>query len=76
MTKLFTIVALSLALTGVANAGTYTDALRECGAKWRASDERKAVKKGEGMAAWQTYRATCTKAVGWESKRGRTAQKQ
>lgn len=67
------LVILSLvsanAQTVTAPSNTYTDALRTCAAEWKASDQRKAVKKGEGMAAWQTYRAECVKRVGYTSKR-------
>jgi hypothetical protein len=51
------------------NAGTYAEAMKTCGAEWRASEQRKAVKKGEGAAAWNTFRAECTKRVGYTSKR-------
>lgn len=51
--------------------GSYTDALRQCGAEWKASDTRKATPKGEGMKAWQTFRAECVKRVGWTSKRAK-----
>lgn len=67
------LVVLSLvsatAQTATPQGNTYTDALRTCAAEWKASDQRKAVKKGEGMAAWQTFRAECTKRVGYTSKR-------
>ena len=74
MTKLFTVIMLSLALSSVAHAGTYTDALKACGAEWRASEARKAVKTGEGNAAWQTFRKECTRRVGWDSKSGGSAR--
>lgn len=67
MNKLFIIAAL-LVLSGTAHAGTYLDAMRQCGTEWKASDARKAVAKGEGMAAWQAFRKECTARVGWEKK--------
>lgn len=48
---------------------TYVDALRQCGTEWKASDQRKATKKGEGIAAWNTFRAECVARVGYTSKR-------
>jgi hypothetical protein len=66
----------AFAVPQYANAGTYQDAMRQCGTEWRASEARKAVKKGEGAAAWNAFRAECTKRVGWEKKaRGSTAKK-
>lgn len=63
-------VATLLVLSAVsASAGTYLDAMRTCGAEWKASDARKGVAKGEGMAAWQAFRKECTARVGWEKKR-------
>lgn len=55
-------------------AGTYRDAMKTCGTEWRASDQRKSVKKGEGATAWNAFRAECTKRVGYE-KKGRGAVK-
>lgn len=52
-----------------ATTNTYTDALRKCGAEWKASNDRKAVAKGHGMEAWQAFRAECVKRVGYTSKR-------
>lgn len=54
-------------------ANTYIDALRTCGAEWKASDARKAVAKGEGVAAWNAYRAECVKRVGYTTKRGKAS---
>lgn len=68
--------AISISVGAIATAqeapkasGTYTDALRQCGAEWKASEQRKSVAKGQGMAAWQTFRAECVKRVGYTSKR-------
>lgn len=52
-----------------AHAGTYLDALRQCGSEWKQSDQRKQTKKGEGMQAWQAYRKECVDRVGYTSKR-------
>lgn len=73
MKKVIYAVAFATLLAAPAIAGTYVDALRQCGQEWRASDARKQVKKGEGTAAWNTFRAECVKRVGYESKR-RSAQ--
>jgi hypothetical protein len=71
------IVAAFVLVSGNAFAGTYLDAMRQCGTEWKASSQRAQVKKGEGMAAWQAFRKECTERVGWESKkRGSTAAKQ
>lgn len=62
----------AFAVPQIAHAGTYADAMRQCGAEWKASEARKAVKKGEGAAAWQAFRKECTARVGYE-KKGRSA---
>lgn len=64
------VVAVSLAITGAATAGTYADAMKQCGAEWKASDTRKSTPRGEGAKAWQTFRAECTKRVGYDTKKG------
>ncbi len=69
MRKIIIATVALLVLSGSANAGTYLDAMRTCGAEWKASDARKAVAKGEGMAKWQAFRKECTARVGWESKK-------
>jgi len=71
MRKLLLVSALILtpSLTFAQDAKTYLDAVRECGAKWRESAERKATPKGEGQKAWNTFRATCVKEVGYVTKR-------
>jgi hypothetical protein len=70
------IVALSVLGSVHAFAGSYQDAMKTCGAEWKASEQRKTVKKGEGAAAWNAFRAECTKRVGWEKKaRGSAATK-
>lgn len=51
---------------------TYGDVIRSCGTQWRASDARKAVAKGQGMAAWQDFRRECVKTSGYVSKRNRS----
>lgn len=43
----------------------YRDAVKACGAEWRASDARKQVQKGEGRAAWNTFRAECVTRQGY-----------
>lgn len=74
MNKLYTVMvaALVLVCTNMAKAdpaGTYTDALRTCGAEWRASDQRKQVEKGHGQEAWNKFRAECVARVGYTSKK-------
>jgi hypothetical protein len=66
------IAAAFVLVSGSAFAGTYQEAMKTCGTEWRASEQRKSVKKGEGAAAWNAFRAECTKRVGWE-KKGRGA---
>lgn len=73
MIKLITAVALFVSLANVAHAGSYIDAMRACGAEWKASDARKQVKKGEGGPAWQAFRKECTARVGWEKKGKKTS---
>jgi hypothetical protein len=63
------LAAIIAVIVTPAVAGTYQDAMRTCGAEWKASEARKAVKKGEGASAWQTFRKECTARVGYESKR-------
>lgn len=53
---------------------SYRDAVKACGADWRASDERKTVAKGEGQKAWNAFRATCVTAKGYVPKRGAKAK--
>jgi hypothetical protein len=57
-------------------ATDYRQVMRACGAEWKASDTRKGVAKGEGMAAWQTFRRDCVARSGYVSKRNRTANTQ
>lgn len=65
--------AFALTLTSsLASAGSYQDAMRQCGAEWRQSDARKKIQDDEnadGRAAWNAFRAECTRRVGWENKR-------
>ena len=68
MRKIIMLTALFVSLAGSANAGTYLDAMKACGAEWKSSDQRKQVRKGDGMAAWQAYRKECTARVGWTKK--------
>jgi len=65
-TKSIMLVALFLSLAGSAHAGSYIDAMKACGAKWRASEERKHVEKGQGTVEWNKYRKTCTAEIGWD----------
>lgn len=67
------LVASSLLILGAVcakaeGAGTYSDAMRQCGKEWRASDARKSVSKGQGAAAWQAFRKECTTRVGYAKK--------
>jgi hypothetical protein len=48
---------------------SYQELLKVCGAEWRASEQRKAVTKGEGQKAWNTYRAECVTRHGYVPKR-------
>ena len=79
MRKLIMIAAMVLA--GLAHgaalaqdAPDYRTALRTCGAEWRASDARKVVEKGKGMAAWQAFRKECIAKSGYVSKRRSVSQ--
>lgn len=55
--------------TGNENKATgfvsYRDAVKACGAEWRASDAKKAVAKGEGRKAWSEFRAKCVTDKGY-----------
>lgn len=67
------LVASTLLIAGALCAkaestGTYADAMRQCGAEWKASDARKAVTKGHGRVAWQAFRKECTQRVGYQRK--------
>lgn len=53
------------------DATTYSQAIKACGAEWKASEDRKADKS---MAAWQKFRATCVTRQGWKPKKA-VAQK-
>jgi len=65
---------LSLASIGAAfgqantPAPEYRDVLKQCGAEWKGSAERKAVEKGQGAAKWQEFRAKCVIDKGWGKK--------
>lgn len=64
------IITAALALATIVNtaaiAGSYRDALKACGEEWRASEQRKGVKKGEGAEAWRAFRTECTRRIGWQ----------
>jgi len=74
------IMVLAMVLAGLAHGAAlaqdapvdYRTALKACGAEWRASDQRKAVEKGQGMAAWQAFRKDCIARSGFVPKRNRT----
>lgn len=53
-----------------ANAATYQEVLKVCGAEWKTSEARKSVAKGEGAKAWNTFRAECVMRHGYDTKRG------
>ena len=76
MRRIIMIAAMVLASlahgAALADPVDYRTALRACGDQWRASDARKAVPKGQGMAAWQTFRRECVAASGYVSKRRTT----
>lgn len=69
MIKSFMVAAMVLGFIGVAHAGTYADAMKTCGAEWKASEARKAVTNGNGGPAWQAFRKECTARVGYEKKK-------
>lgn len=65
------VACVSLASIGAAygqtnKAADYREVLRQCGSEWKASDQRKAVVKGEGAKAWQEFRAKCVREKGWK----------
>lgn len=64
--------AILLAATTIpSSAGSYQDAMRQCGAEWRSSEARKKIQDDEnadGRAAWNAFRAECTRRVGWTNK--------
>lgn len=47
---------------------TYADVIKTCGAEWRESDAKKSTPKGEGMAAWNTFRVECVARKGYVTK--------
>ena len=49
-------------------APQYRDVLKQCGAEWKGSAERKTVEKGQGAAKWQEFRAKCVLEKGWGKK--------
>lgn len=53
------------------SAGTYRDAVSQCGKEWRNSDARKSVEKGKGREAWQAFRKDCVARVGYVTKKGK-----
>lgn len=66
-------IAFVLASVGFASAQeatkpTYLDVIRTCGAEWKDSDTRKNTPKGEGMTAWNTFRAECVSRKGYVTK--------
>lgn len=76
--RVHTTVALALAFSSLIVLGTtcatraqtdattsYSEALKLCSVEWKASDTRKQVAKGEGMAAWQKFRAACVTEKGY-----------
>jgi len=77
MRRIIMIAAMVLASlahgAALAEPVDYRTALRACGEQWRASEDRKAVPKGQGMAAWQTFRKDCVAKSGYVSKRRTTA---
>ncbi len=70
MRNILAIAALivSVVSANAENAATYLDVLRTCGAEWKESDTRKNTPKGEGMAAWNTFRAECVSRKGYVTK--------
>lgn len=73
---IFALPHFAMAQTAAPTTQSYQDVLKLCGAEWRASDERKAVVKGQGQKAWNDYRAKCVKDKGYVTKRGRSAAPQ
>jgi hypothetical protein len=73
----FAIMVNLIAIAAAQEAPTdYRQVIKACGAEWRASDTRKATPKGEGMAAWQTFRRDCVAKSGYVAKRDRKAATQ
>ena len=71
MRNILAIVALLFSVVSASAqtaAPTYLDVLRTCGAEWKESDTRKNTAKGEGMAAWNTFRAECVTRKGYVTK--------
>jgi hypothetical protein len=69
MRKLFAIAFIFGSIVSAnAQAPTYTDVLRTCGAEWKESDTRKNTAKGEGMAAWNAFRIECVARKGYVTK--------
>lgn len=79
MDKLLSVVA-ALAVGGFVNATAivasvaqdaprvvYTDAIRQCGAEWRARED----KNVKGVAEWNKFRVECIKKTGFVPKRAR-----
>lgn len=64
-------ILVSVVSASAENAATYTDVLRTCGAEWKESDTRKNTPKGEGSAAWNTFRAECVARKGYVTKSAR-----
>lgn len=62
-------VAVSLLFAGTASAETkfvpYDQALSACSAKWKESDERAKLAKGQKQEAWQRFRAACVTEQGY-----------
>lgn len=71
ITLSLTTAILLTATTLPSSAGSYQDAMRQCGAEWRLSEARKKIQDDEnadGRAAWNAFRAQCTRRVGWTNK--------
>jgi hypothetical protein len=75
---LASLVSLASIGTAYSQANTttqYRDALRQCGAEWKASEARKAVAKGEGAKAWQDFRKKCVEDNGWKGRTRSTQER-
>ena len=65
---LSSVIVLAATYAKAESAGTYRDALKQCGQEWRASDARKSVEKGKGREAWNAFRKDCVTRVGYQRK--------
>lgn len=68
---LSSVIILTAVCAKAETANTYQDAMRQCGAEWKASEQRAQSEKGKRAAAWQAFRKECTARVGYVTKRAK-----